>query len=68
MSGCRIAKFAYYDARREVTDYFANLKFAEVDTRKNYVEKMYLWSEFPFLPCIDTRQHILEPLILHNHI
>ena len=48
-SGCKIAKFAYYDARHEVTDDFANLKFAEVDTRKNYVE------ELPFLPCIDTR-------------
>ena len=62
--GCRIAKSAYYDARHKVAGYFANLKFAEVETRKKY--------ELPFLPCIGTRQHILilEPLILilHNHI
>ena len=48
-SGCKIAKFAYYDARHKVAGYFANLKFAEVETRKKY--------ELPFLPCIDTRQH-----------
>ena len=63
-SGCKIAKFAYYDARHKVAGYFANSKIAEVETRKKY--------ELPFLPCIDTRQHILilEPLILilHNHI
>ena len=64
MSGCRIARFAYYDARHGVADYFANFKFAEVGTRKNYVEELPL----AFLSCIDTRQHILEPLILHNHI
>ena len=50
-SGCKIAKFAYYDARHKVAGYFANLKFAEVETRKKY--------ELDFLRSIDTRQHML---------